>query len=74
MRRDQVIDLLHSGVFHRVHDAPRVARGGHGADIAGIHQQRFMRRRNEQYGVAPFDVDHVDIEGWRSGLRRSACA
>ena len=38
VRDDQVINLLHAGIFHRGHDAPRIARRRR-ADVAGVDQQ-----------------------------------
>ena len=37
MRRDQMIDLRKSGVFGKIHNAPRVARSRR-ADISGIDE------------------------------------
>ena len=39
------------------------SRTAPGRDVAGIHEQRFAGRRDEERGVAAFDVDDVDVEG-----------
>ena len=46
-----------------VHDAAGVA-GGARRDVAGVHQQRLARGRDEEGGVAALDVDDVDVEGF----------
>ena len=64
MRRDQMIDLLNAGVFHRIENAICVANRPR-AVIAGIDQQRLARRRNDQRGVAALDIDDINVERLR---------
>ena len=58
--RDEVIDLLQSGVRDRRHDATHIAVGAR-ASVARVDQQRLARRRNEKRRVATFHVDQIDI-------------
>ena len=71
MGDDQIVDLGQPGIPGGRHDAPGIADRRGRRDVAGVDQQRLAGRRDEQRGVAAFDVDDVDVQG-RAGLRRSA--
>ena len=60
MRHDQVIDRRHSGLFHRLFDALRVAALEAGP--ARVNQDRFAGRRDDQRRRAAFDIDIEDVE------------
>ena len=62
MGDDQMVDLGEAGVLGGRHDAPGIADRRLGRDIAGVDEQRFAGRRDEERGVAALDVDHVDVQ------------
>ncbi len=64
MRRDQMIHLPQPGVPDRVHDASRIA-GGRGAGVAGVDEQRLMRRPDEQRGIAALHIDDINVQRCR---------
>ena len=66
VRDDQMIDLGEAGVMDGIHDAAGIANGA-GRDVARIHEQRLAGGRDEERGVAAFDVDDVDVES-RAGF------
>jgi hypothetical protein len=69
--RNQMIDLASSRVLDRLEDAAGVARR-RCPGIPGINEQRLMGRRDEQRGVATFDIDDVDVQSLgRSSNRES---
>jgi hypothetical protein len=71
VRGDQVIDSRELRVRGRGHDPRGVTRGGRAA-VARVDQQRLAGRRDEQGGVAPFDIHHVDVQRPAGpGLRRA---
>ena len=41
VRDDQMIDLLQAGIFHRRHDAARIARCRNRSEVSGVDQQRL---------------------------------
>ena len=57
---EHMVDLRDAGVFHRRLNALGVAAIVAGP--AGIDQQRSAGRRDEQRGLAAFDVDGVDVQ------------
>jgi hypothetical protein len=64
VRRDEVIDLFQSRVPDRRSDAFPVPLGAL-AQIAGIDEHRLARRRNDERRLAAFDVDGVNLQGFR---------
>ena len=64
MRRDKMIDLANARVLDRLHNPAGIA-SSRGAGIPGIDQQRLMGRRDEQSGVATFDIDDIDVQRFR---------
>src|SRR3954468_3981026 len=61
VRDDQMIDLGDTGVFRRFDDASGIARRL-GAAIAGIDEHSLAEWRDEQRGVAAFNVDDVNLQ------------
>ena len=68
VRDDQMIDLLEAGVFHGRHDSRGVSRRLR-AGIAGVDEQRFARRRNEERRIAALHIDDIDVECLRRAER-----
>jgi hypothetical protein len=58
MRRPHVINLLDASCAQRGEDAIEIA----GAGVAGVHEQRFAGRADEQRGLPAFGVDVVDVQ------------
>ena len=58
--RDQIIDLLQSGLFDRSHDPANIPVGVRPA-VAGVDQQRLACRRDEEGRVASLYVDQIDL-------------
>ncbi len=69
MRQDQMIDLGQTGITNGLHDAAGIAFRGKVADIAGVDQDRFAGRRDEQGPVSALDVHDINIQSV-AGLRR----
>ena len=78
---EQVVDPRHTGELRDLEDALWIARPGGvaglgikpaGARKPGVDEQRLPGGRNEQRGLAPFDVDEVDVEGPGRRLRRGS--
>ena len=61
VRRDQMIDLLYAGIFHRGLN-PRCVSGGRRPDVAGVDQYRLSGWRGEQRCITTLDIDDVDIQ------------
>src|SRR5262245_42690951 len=62
MRRDEMINLRETGILGGCHDALGVADGSLRSSVAGIDQDGFAGWRDEQRGIAAFDIDHVNVE------------
>jgi hypothetical protein len=66
MRRDEVVDRGDAGVLHRGHDAIGIPRPW----VAGVDENRFAGRRDEECRVAAFHVDEVHLQALRRCLSR----
>ena len=60
VRDDQIVDPFEARLLHGGGNAIGIAAVEPG--VAGVHQQRFTRRRDEQGRLAAFDVDELDVE------------
>jgi hypothetical protein len=61
VRDDQVIDLLELRILDRRHNAPGIAHRAW-RHVAGVHQQRFARRRHKEHRIPALHVDDIHIQ------------
>src|SRR5262249_61524587 len=68
VRRNQVIDLLDAGIFHRRHDPAGVARCCSTA-VAGVDEHGLTGWTDEKCRVTAFNVDDINLERLRHGSK-----
>ena len=61
MRHHHIVDVVEAELFERGDDTARVPPSG----IAGIDQDRFAGRCNEQRRLAAFDVNEINLQRFR---------
>jgi hypothetical protein len=67
VRQHEMIDLPHTSILERQHDAIRVASAG----IADVDEQRFPGWCHEECRLAAFGIDVIDLQCFRGRLRPS---